>query len=84
MGMTGKDRFRNFAVKRLEFAGFTSCENFRCYCGPILRGVRGMEKKSGLPSISGLFFPRFLLLFPFFYYKNNLEFEFGKFYKYLI
>lgn len=45
MGMTGKDRFRNFAVKRLEFAGFTSCENFRCYCGPILRGVRGMEKK---------------------------------------
>ena len=32
-------------MKRLEFAGFTSCENFRCYCGPILRGVKGMEKK---------------------------------------
>ena len=47
--MKGDVGFRDFAVKRLEFAGFTSCENFRCYCGPILRGVRGMEKKkSGL------------------------------------
>ena len=40
--------FRDFAVKRLEFAGFTSCEYFRCYCGPILRGVKGMEKKKNL------------------------------------
>ena len=43
--MKGEDGFRDFAVKRLEFAGFTSCENFRCYYGPILRGVRGMGKK---------------------------------------
>lgn len=46
--MKGEDGFRDFAVKRFKFAEFTSCENFRGYCGPILRGVKGMGKKFGL------------------------------------
>ena len=33
-------------MKRLKFAEFTSCENFRGYCGPILHGVKGWEKNA--------------------------------------
>ena len=50
-------------MKRLEFAGFTSCENFRCYCGPILRGVKGMEKKKKKNKKYGIRF-YFLVFFP--------------------
>ena len=46
MGMKGEDGFRDFAMKRLKFAEFTSCENFKGYCGPILHGVKGMGKKN--------------------------------------
>ena len=45
VGMKSKDGFRDFAMKRFDFAGFTSCENFKSYCRPILRGVKEMGKK---------------------------------------
>ena len=44
MGIKREDGFRDFVVKRLDFVGFTSCENFKSYCRPILRGVKETEK----------------------------------------
>ena len=48
-------------MKRLKFAEFTSCENFRGYCGPILHGVKGMGKKCGLCFLFLGFFQYWLL-----------------------
>ena len=55
--MKSEDGFRDFVVKRLDFAGFTSCENFKSYCRPILRGVKETGKKSGLRFLFYGFFP---------------------------
>ena len=55
--MRSEDGFRDFVVKRLDFVGFTSCENFKSYCRPILRGVKETGKKSGLLFLFFWFFP---------------------------
>ena len=57
MGIKREDGFRDFVVKRLDFVGFTSCENFKSYCRPILRGVKETGKKSGLLFLFFWFFP---------------------------
>ena len=55
--MKSEDGFRDFVVKRLDFVGFTSCENFKSYCRPILRGAKEMGKKIWSSLFIFWFFP---------------------------